>query len=267
MALVGGSLVGLIASIALVANVARPDPEGGVLGAIASPGSPSVSRSPGRTDGAPDRRPAGSFASPASPASDAPVADDPPVVIAWTDSFDRRRLQIIVPVRNTGDERIRIVGSSGYRLMGTDGELARGDFTVLPALVEPGGTGYLVETRDDPSDGRLGFDVETTITAVRTKERGPRLSVSGLEVDQAIGGGMRARGRVDNDGPGPARPVTVGAIALDEDGQPLGAVVDTHDITRLRGGEGQTFATDVAAGAPVIVPADIETVVAVAFQP
>ncbi len=188
------------------------------------------------------------------------------MVIAWTDSFGRRRLQVIVPVRNESSAWLEVSKRhSRYRLMSADQELARGTFEALPPLLEPGGTGYLVVTREDPSDGRGSLTVKTSIVAVPATEPDMTLSVTGLALDAAIGGGMRASGLVHNDGPHDTGPLTVGAVALAEDGRPLGIVLDMHDIVRIAPGDSQTFRTDVAAGAPAVRATAVETVIAVAF--
>ena len=257
-----------VASIMVIANLTGLRPDGAVLGVAAGPpvAAPlsSVPGSTGSTRASPTPARASSTPSFGVPQ----LAEDPPVVIAWTDSFNRPRLQIIVPIRNESSEWVHISdGQSEYRLIESGSELASGAFRAVPALVEPGGTAYLVETRDDPSRGRLPLDVETTIVGVRSEEPKPRLALTRLTLDQAIGGGMRASGRVRNDGPGATGRVTVGAVALGEDGRPLGAVLDTHDIVRLPPDKSQSFATDVAAGAPSITAAEVDTVIGVAFEP
>jgi hypothetical protein len=186
----------------------------------------------------------------------------------WKDSFGRSRLQVILSVRNNDARWVRFPATtSTYRIKDGTREVARGEFIALPAVIGPGQAAYLVDTISVPVvELSRRLSAKSDVAVVPTDPPAVTLSITGLRISRGIGGGMRATGRVHNDGGAPTQPVIAGAIALDGDGRPLAAVYDTIDVGREDPGETRPFATDYDPGAPPVIAGSIREVVGVAFE-
>jgi hypothetical protein len=269
-------------SVAVLVDALRPEsaPTGEVLGAtqrsragngadlqaVAS-ASPPASRRPSPEASAPNG------SSPSGWDAGASFADAPPVIAVgqvairtWQDSFGRSRLQIIVPVRDDDTRWAAFpTARSTYRILDNAREIASGTFTALPTVIGPGATAYLVDTINVPALTRR-LSATSDVSVVATEPPALSLSVTGLRLTSGIGGGMRATGRVHNDGAATSGLVVAGAIALDRHGTPLAAVYDAIDVGRVEPGEARPFATDYDPGAPPVSANTIGELLGVAFE-
>ncbi|MEO6350817.1 MAG: hypothetical protein ABIP53_09205 [Candidatus Limnocylindrales bacterium] len=186
----------------------------------------------------------------------------------WEDSFGRSRLQVILAVRNDNARWVRFpAAGSTFRIFNETSEVAGGAFVALPAVIGPGETAYLVDTVNVPVvELTRALSAESDVAALYTDAPTVMLSITGLRLTSGTGGGMRATGRVHNDGGAGTGPVIAGAIALDRNGRPLAAVYDTIDVGRVDPGDSRPFATDYEPGAPPVTAAMVDGVVGVAFE-
>ena len=175
-------------------------------------------------------------------------------VRTWQGPYGETRLQVIVPVRNDDARWLALPRStSTYRIVDQEGRgVASGVFTAaLPATVGPGETGYLVDTVSvtfvDPTDDQ---SVEADVRAMQTDAPVASISVSELSAATSPAGGLRVTGQVRNDGTTATQWIMVGAVALAQDGTPLGAVYDPTDIGRLEPGEVLAFDTEYPGAPP-----------------
>ena len=126
---------------------------------------------------------------------------------------------------------------------------------------------YLVDTINVPvADLTSRLSAKSDVSVVPTEPPALSLSVTGLRLTRGIGGGMRATGRVHNDGATSSGLVVAGAIALDRHGTPLAAVFDAIDVGRVKPGEARPFATDYDPGAPPVSASTIGELLGVAFE-
>ncbi len=293
---VGATTVTILAALQLaLAVISPPAGGGGVLGVTQLGTTPSPPQSSGRrSEPSADRSsPAAATSSPSavSPsaasapngpsasATDEPAATDgggepaftveQAVIRSWQGPYGETRLQIIVRVRNDDARWLGLPRSnSTYRVIDGNGlEVASGVFTAaLPAAVEPGGTGYLVDTVSvsflEPT-GEESVAAEVLATAV--EPTAATLLVSDLSVTSGTGDGLRVNGRVHNQGPVATQWIMAGAIALARDGSPLGAVYDPSDIGRLEPGQALPFETEYP-GAPPLARGDVAELIGFAFE-
>ena len=254
-----------VATLGIIGSI-RSAPQGAVL---AETGRPATARpvaaadpDPGPSDGA-----SSAVGSMTGPTLERRVSQGAPAILSWTDSFGRRRLQIILPIHNDGDAPLRVSEvATSYRLLDGDREVARGSFVALPPVVEPGATGYLVDTRADAWAVGTALAVRADVVATVVPRPDLRVTLVDLRLREVIGGGMGITAKGRNDGARASGRVVVGAIALDATGRPIGAVVDRQDIRSLAPGATQGVVSDVAAGAPPVVAADVASLIGVAFE-
>jgi hypothetical protein len=224
------SAIGVAAST----TPASPSPE--VLASLVVGSSPAASPAPSSTGGV------------ASAARE-------PVIRTWTGPHGEARVQVILPVRNTGPSWLQLPRSrSTYRILDATGrEVESGVFTAaLPEFIGPGATAYLVDTLSatfgDPDELR---SAEATVDLVAAARPDVTLSVGEIELSKGPGGGLRAIGVVRNDGGTTARSVVASVVAIGPDGQAIGAVFDLTDVGDLEPGEAVAFDTEYPGAAPV----------------
>jgi hypothetical protein len=259
--------VGLIGALALLATqlptlLGTPG-SGGVLDAVQTPGS---SQAGVDTTPAPSPAASGGQVAPASPGPTPSASQnvalgpgkpepDEPVIRTWTGRFGETRVQIILPVRNTGGGWLQLPRSrSTYLINNSEGlEVATGVFTAaLPEFVGPGDTAYLVDTLSvafaDPREFR---SATTSVDAVEVAQPDTVLSVDGIELSKGPDGGLRATGAVHNEGGTTARSVVAGVVAIGEDGQAVGALFDLTDVGDLEPGATVEFDTEYPGAPPI----------------
>lgn len=283
-------LVGVPLSVSLFA----PRENGGVQGiaqrgpsplpSVASPPVGAQSHLPSGQDESaapsPSAPPASAEPTP-PPATDEPVASPDqsapapafsmgqPAARAWPGPYGETRLQVIVPVRNDDARWLALPRSaSTYRIVDQEGrEVASGVFTAaLPAAVPPGEIGYLVDTVSVtfvvPSGAQT---VVAEVRAILTDAPVASISVSDLSAAIGPGGGLQVSGQVRNEGGTATQWVVAGAVALAQDGTPLGAVYDPSDIGRLEPGQVLAFDTEYP-GAPPPSDGVVDGLVGMAFE-
>ena len=282
-----GVAIGLAAAVAVVGTLTllatlfaypilfSPAASGGVLSAVGTPGSPgggvaavpsssavAVAATPTPTSSSPAALASPAVASSPATASQAPGATGRvestagrPVIRTWTGSYGEARVQVILPVRNTGPGWLQLPRSrSLYRILDSQGrDVAGGVFTAaMPEFIGPGDTAYLVDTLSatfvDPRQFRTA---EATVDAIAAAKPDLTLSVGEIELSKGPGGGLRAIGVVRNDGGTTARSVVAGVVAVGPDGQAIGAVFDLTDVGDLEPGEAVAFDTEYPGAAPV----------------
>jgi hypothetical protein len=235
-----GGGVGAVPSSSAIAVAVMPTPPSSSPGALASPGvasSPAAaSQAPGATGGV-------------------DYAAGRPVIRTWIGSYGEARVQVILPVRNTGPGWLQLPRSrSLYRILNSQGrDVAGGVFTAaMPEFIGPGDTAYLVDTLSATFvDTRQFRTAEATVDANEAAKPDLTLSVGEVELSKGPGGGLRAIGVVRNDGESTARSVVAGVIAIGPDGQAIGAVFDLTDVGDLEPGEAVAFDTEYPGAAPV----------------
>jgi hypothetical protein len=192
-----------------------------------------------------------------------------PAILTWTGVFGESRIQVIVPVRNTGTGWVRLPrAASSYRLLDDRRrELDGGVFSAtLPEVLGPGETGYLVDTLSASfSDPRAIATTRVSLGSAPTDRPASGLTVSDLELSSGASGGLRAVGQVRNDGDESVPTALVGVVVLDGDDRPAGAVYDLTDVTDLGPGSVACFDTDYP-GAPPLDDPDAYTAVGFAFS-
>lgn len=153
------------------------------------------------------------------------VALDDRVLVTWETEDGATAGQIIVPITNAAEETVdpdvfdRGAQSSAV-LLDVDGEplpgASRIQLHAVPQTLEAGESGYLIAQFEVPLPVA---DIRVEINADEADAR-DRLEVAGFTlVDEEAGLGAKGRLEWDGTGSGVAR-----AIALDEDGRPLGYV-------------------------------------------
>lgn len=267
------SLLAAVTVVSLFLLVpARPSLTGEVLGAVRpGPGDVIVDKPPvvASPSNVPDpKSPAVSNGGAGDLHTDPALSMGQAAILTWKDSFGRSRLQVILPVRNDDTRWVRFLAtSSRYRVVGDAGEVASGAFIALPAVIGPDETAYLVDTISVPGVERAqGLSVEHEVTGLPTEPSTTSFSITDLRLVSGVGGDMRATGLVHNDGGTASRGVTAGAIALDRDGRPLGAVYDTFDVGRLGPSEARRFVTDFDPGGPPVDESVIGELIGAAFE-
>jgi hypothetical protein len=276
-----GAAVAVVGTLTLLATLFAypilfsPAASGGVLSAVETPGStargvgavPSSSAIAVVATPTPPSSSPAALASPAVASSPAAASQAPgatgrvdsaagrPVIRTWTGPYGVARVQVILPVRNTGPGWLLLPRSrSSYRILDSRGrDVAGGVFTAaMPEFIGPGETAYLVDTLSatfvDPREFRTA---EATVDAIAAAKPDLTLSVGEIKLSKGPGGGLRAIGVVRNDGGTTARSVVAGVIAIGPDGQAIGAVFDLTDVGDLGPGEAVTFDTEYPGAAPV----------------
>lgn len=267
------SLLAAVTVVSLFVLVpARPSVTGEVLGAIRpGPGDVPVDKRPvvASPSNVPDRNSAAvRNGGPGDLQTDPALSMGQAAIRTWKDSFGRSRLQVILPVRNDDTRWVRFLETSSlYRIVGDAGEVASGAFIALPAVIGPDETAYLVDTISIPGVERTrGLLVEPEVAGLPTDPSTTSFSITGLRLVSGIGGDMRATGLVHNEGGRATTGVIAGAIVLDRDGRPLGAVYDTFDVGRLGPSETRKFVTDFYPGGPPVDESVIGELIGAAFE-
>jgi hypothetical protein len=292
-ALIAAGIIAIVAfaGVQLTASMFATPGDGGVQGvARRGPSMPTSQAFPSVPDHSTHVSSPGASAattSSAPPSSDipSPVATNEPAqtqvqpklelsvgeaaVRTWNGPYGETRLQVIVPVRNDDARWLTLPRSSStYRIIDQERrEVARGVFTAsLPASIGPGDTGYLVDTVSvtfvDPSGAQ---SVVADVHAILADPPVASVSVSELSATTGRGGGLRVTGQVRNEGSTTTGWIMAGAVALAQDGTPMGAVYDPTDIGLLEPGEVTTFDTEYP-GAPPPQTGVIDALVGVAFE-
>lgn len=269
---------GLLLIVALQPRFMGPPPEGAVQGVLEPPpsafGSQVATAEPQDSGADPGAAASTTPSSTRAPKSEPPsgtndASPGKPVVLTWTGPYGELRLQIILAVRNVGADWLRLPRSmSTYRVVDeSDRELAGGVFTAaLPEFVGPGETAYLVDTLSTTfADPRKVAAAEADVHAVIADPPSTLLSVAAVSVSTGPNGGLEASGQVRNDGALSARSVMAGVVALDQAGQPIGAVYDLTDVGQIEPGSSIPFDTEYP-GAPPIGDSVVGSVLGFAFE-
>jgi hypothetical protein len=278
-------ILGVLTAVAVGQTLSlRAPSEGGVLGIAQSsePSASALASAPPVASVSPGTDP------PPSPRSVQPAATEPPppespptgvvtdpafqvgeaTALTWRGTLDEVRLQVIVPVRNTGPGWIRIPrASSTYEVVDEQGrEVASGVFTAaLPAMIGPSQTGYLIDTVSVAFVAPSGEPAVTAdVEAIATEPPETDLAIADLAASTGESGGLRVTGVVRNVGSRVADWVIAGAVLLGTNGRPLAAVYDPSDVGRLEPGASLPFDTEYP-GAPPAGGAGT-TLVGVAFE-
>ena len=138
------------ASGGVLSAVGTPGSTGGGVGAVPSSSAVAVAATPTPTSSSPAALASPAVASSPATASQAPGATGRvestagrPVIRTWTGSYGEVRVQVILPVRNTGPGWLQLPRSrSLYRILDSQGrDVAGGVFTAaMPEFIGPGGT-------------------------------------------------------------------------------------------------------------------------------
>jgi hypothetical protein len=170
------------------------------------------------------------------------------LVIAWQATTIFIGFQVVVEVKNTGTDWVRLEPlQSSYEVLDANGGVTTsGTFPyAFPEYVAPGATGYLVE-----DSMTLGDDV-ARFTSVRTNDRYgpatagafPTFEVGGLGWHAGHNGGLTAGGSLAVAPPGAdVGNAAVGVLCLGADGIPLG-LTTTYLVQNLTAGEPKDFRT------------------------
>jgi len=260
--------LGVIAALALLATqlpalMGTPG-SGGVLDAVQTPGSsaaigaapsfspPVASRGPTTQ---PSSQPGPSSSQAAATNGAAEPAPGEPVIATWKGQYGETRVQIILPVRNTGSGWLQLPrSSSAYLITDSEGlEVARGVFTAaLPESIGPGDTGYLVDTLSVAFANADEYrSAKTAVRAIPVSKPDVVLSVGEVELSKGSDGGLRATGTVHNGGAATARSVVAGVIAVGENGVAVGALLDLTDVGDLEPGMTVEFDTEYPGAPPI----------------
>jgi hypothetical protein len=272
-----GAVLGISALVIAMQQPAfrqSPASDGGVLGAIATAERPSgepqgsMPRPSGQGDSAASPSPSSSANRATPVAGEAVVRVDRGTARIWTGPYGEVRIQVIVPVRNSGTDWVALPRSaSTYRVVDGHGrELASGLFTAaLPGIIGPNQTGYLVETVSAVfSAGRGTPTVETEVAAVPVARPTASLSVTDLRASTAADEGLRLTGVVHNEGPATTGWLVAGGVLIDATRRPMAAVYDPGRVGPLRPGASAAFDTAYPGAAPA--PDEGFSIIGVAFE-
>ena len=202
------------------------------------------------------------------PGSTANVVVSGTALHTWRGAYGEQRLQVIFEVTNTSSGWLRLPRSvSTYEVFGREKRSVAGGVlaAALPEFLGPGETSYLVDTQS-VLFGRPGDFVRAAGSIIADAVPAPadRLTVDSIELSSEPGG-LRASGRVRNDGSTTPRSIIVGIVVRDTVGQPLAALYDLTDVTELAPGASAPFDTDYP-GAPDVPRTGLGSVLGYAFS-